>query len=301
MTLGISMSVSAAKVYVPDRAVKFGNLICYCLGVDGGGPLYSYDPASRSTQLILDERCHQLTASGSYLYFRVDSYHGSDASSRYIYRIKPDGTKAKRLASGTDPVVIGKYIYYIALTKTPLYGTYVDGEILGVYRMKLNGTGKKLIYASTELKHLYRYGNKKLAFTENNEVYFSMTTAGRKVTYFDPSSVSANTNNMVEGHDLEGRGFSKICYNAKGIYYTFDKHDDTLFRYSKGVEKRITAFDGMVIRKVIDLDQYLVVIAEYLWQTPDHTSVPFARMYLMKRNGRKRVTLTEVADISGGW
>ena len=49
-----------------------------------------------------------------YIVTEWDKAYGTDHSNTYIYRFKrSNGKSAKKLATGRNPIVIGKYIYYV--------------------------------------------------------------------------------------------------------------------------------------------------------------------------------------------
>lgn len=90
---------------------------------------------------------YNISVKGNYIYAVWDQYYGTGATRAYIYRIKKDGSKSKRLACGIKPVIIGNRIYYEKCKEVQVdYGNFYDTETVltgKMYSMKLDGSDKK--------------------------------------------------------------------------------------------------------------------------------------------------------------
>lgn len=93
---------------------------------------------------------HNISYKSGYLYFVLNRYKGSDMTCDTIYRMKTTGSALKKLATGSDPVIMGKKIYYLPATKHGKGGGAYT-TVRGINRMSLNGTSKKKLLVSDQI------------------------------------------------------------------------------------------------------------------------------------------------------
>lgn len=306
LLFGLQVYVQAADmVTMPDRAVRSGNNIYWAIGNDGSGFINCYNIKTKKSKQIIKLNSKQLSVKGNYLYFTVDNYLGSDARDHYIYRAQKNGKNRKKLAKGNCPVVIGNYIYYIGTKKGKLYGVTVDMGTTGIYRMKLNGSGKKCIYkpAGTEsIASLYQIDNKLLFKSDSS--WYTITLAGKKKTGFTWSFGKQNCNTNMNYFASYGNSKwpvleNKVSANNKG--YSFAGSGGSIIRTSKsGVSKTIKTLKNQRIYKIIDLNGYLFVIAHGEKMFNGYQT-SCARVYVMKSSGKGQKKLTEFILAGGGW
>lgn len=295
-----SVNVSAAdKVTIPDRAVRSGKNVYYAIGNDGAGYLYRYNISGKKT-LIVKKPCKQISIKGSYLYFTVDSYTGTDGQNQYVYRVKTNGNGLKKLASGYSPVQIGNYIYYLATEKGKNYGGWgslCDQKIKGIYRMKLNGSGKKCIYSVSGSKnnpwtsYLYKLSGNRLLliYYENGKTKAdSFTISGKRISRF-----TLNGNVLSNTDKDKGDAFGlTVCSNSKNYSYSFS--GNCLYRSVNGNKKCVLKLGSSEqIKKIIDLNGYLWIVS--------HKQGMTANVYLVKENGTGKKLLQSFRLAGGGW
>lgn len=294
MMCGISVTAHAAdKMYMPDRAVRAGNYIYYAIGNDGEGYVYRYHIPSKKKKLLLQTRCKHLSAKGQYLYMTVDKYSGSDNSNHFIYRAKKNGSGLKKLANGHSPVVIGKHIYYIGTQKGKFYSSTVDSKVTGVWRMNLNGRGKKCIYKSSDIQlkygRLYSLSNNRLVL-QRGDNYHSMTLSGKKLQVY-PFGLNTYANTMQTPYWVM-KDPNTVCSNQKG--YKFSAASNRLYRTKGNSRKTIHTFPGNEsIQKIIDLNGYLFVIT--------HKEYTHANVYILDQNGKGKKKTYSFILAGGGW
>lgn len=153
-----------------------------------------------------------LTIKGNYIYACWDLFYGTDSSDPYIYRFSKDGKSKKRLAAGSNPVIIKNRIYY-QKWNTKNYTS-------ALYSMKLNGTDKKKVGALKNLKlkpRVFNYdyaqnhssltvGNYKYYIGNNQKTIYRYNKKTKKtnkvITY--PTSVDTF---MVQGDYVISKGY----------------------------------------------------------------------------------------------
>lgn len=148
---------TSEQLTLPSHGIYSDGDLYYAFGQDGGGSLYRYDLASKRKKCLVPQKCAYISAKGNYIYYSCNLYIGTSGTDYYVCRIRKNGTGNQKLASGYCPTIIGNYIYYIATQKTKdsYSSTNVsDAKTLGLYRMKLDGSSKKCIYNSSDIKKL---------------------------------------------------------------------------------------------------------------------------------------------------
>ena len=113
-----------------------------------------------------------------WLYFSVNRYKGSDKNCDSIYRMKTSGKSAKKLATGSHPIVMGSKIYYMPAVKHGKGGSaYTTG--VGISRMSLSGKSKKRLMSSTRISDIACASNR-IRYTTYDDIYVvnSLSTSG---------------------------------------------------------------------------------------------------------------------------
>lgn len=254
---GIAYSATTEQVNYPYYACTDGKMIYYAVGLDHqGGKLYMYNPETKKQRLISNLSCSQLCITSYNIYCTVNNNYGTDGSDRFIYKMSKDGSKVKKLASGYSPVVIGKYVYYIAVKKQLFSdGVYRETESIGIYRMDSNGGQKKCIR-----KFDSKFGTNRIMAGKDriiaknyvNSKLYAMSLSGglkridatsnmRITTTFDNIKISNN----IYGYSYSSSGNALIKHKgtAKKVIYRFPKNE-----YGNGTISSIT-----------DLGKYLFV------------------------------------------
>lgn len=111
--------------------------------------------------------CGEVIKYNGYLYYVINTYEGSDCEWNYLCRIKENGKKFEILDKGYDPYIISGKIFYTKVSFNPkakFNSSSYYTKIKGVYRMKCNGTGKKLVVKGKSI--LGKYKNTILTFKQ---------------------------------------------------------------------------------------------------------------------------------------
>lgn len=260
---------AAKTVFIPGMAVKDGRYIYYAY--EGSGVrmgIMRYDVKKKKIKQIIDYKKDGKETNGfeffnvddKYIYAQWDVSHGSDRiGPYYIYRFSKDGKKKEKLARGRAPVLVGSYIYYFA-ERTNKEGDWYS-EIVGIYRMKKDGSGQEKINTS-QGGFLWKSGNQVL-YKQNGNVFFSLD--GRKYT----KSELEFDNQLMS--PLHGRKVPDIKVSDGNYLYFIKSSDETgiglfspekLCRKNKKTGKTsvIKSFPGKII-SATKCGKYLLVAA----------------------------------------
>jgi hypothetical protein len=287
----VTDETSVVQIYTPDRAVRSGKYVYYALGNDGSGSLVKYNIKTKKSKTLYKKYgCKSLSVNGSYIYCCVDKYSGSDNSNYYIYRISKDGKKVKQLDKGYDPVVIGKYIYYVK-TKNEKNSEY-DTSI-GIYRMKLDGSGKKKIWSAGEI-----YGIE--GKTEDGKIVIAAIITGTKVSYnlLDPNTGADSSFDWYSGLTKVTTASTyfntQISCNGDKIWYSYS--GNTVYSQSVGSasSKKAASFSKGSIKKLIDLNGYFFVVTQ-------NSNASKAYVYISKKNGSDKKLIYSFQMAGGSW
>lgn len=194
-----SMKVEAAQTVTKGSYTYFAE----------DGTIYKMNSKSgKISKLVRIKRSNTVEVvgvKGSWLYLTVDDYfckRGTDNSWEYVYRVKTNGKSLECLAKGRNPVLYDNYIYYEATSFSRKNNTAVnDFKHKGIYRMKLNGKGKRRLCVQNSCYWLKIY---------KKRIYFGTTLNGRSGIY----SVS------LSGKNLKTHVYS---YTSKEPYFTGNK------------------------------------------------------------------------------
>lgn len=177
-------SAASKTAEAPGVACKDGRYIYYAFEMSGVRMgIMRYDTKTKKKKQITGYKLkgkstngfYDLSVKGKYIYAVWDQFYGSGSDNSYIYRINKKTGKKKKLAQGTNPVVVGKYIYYEKVKNAPYEGTIGTGTIC---RMTLTGKKKKTVKTGitrtsetniwSDLAGLYAYGNTVLYARSSN-------------------------------------------------------------------------------------------------------------------------------------
>lgn len=259
--------VSYEYLYVPSYAAMSGKMLYYAVGMDyQGGRLYMYNTATKKQKKISDLRCADLTVTKNYIFCTVNKYIGSDGIDRFIYRMSKDGKKAKALAYGYSPVVVGKYIYYIGVKKSNINGMKSERSI-GIYRMDANGGHKKCVLkfnGKTSCEKLVAGKNRVIFSGSSLSTTFALTTSG-KLSRITPSTRTMRINTYTRTTPTAVKRMP-ISHNKYGLIYmvkgrSIVKYKGTDSRKIFTLPSKYANYSG--INTVIDCGKYLFITANY--------------------------------------
>lgn len=259
--------VSYEYLYVPSYAAMSGKMLYYAVGMDyQGGRLYMYNTATKKQKKISDLKCADLTVTKNYIFCTVNKYIGSDGIDRFIYRMSKDGKKAKALAYGYSPVVVGKYIYYIGVKKSNINGMKSERSI-GIYRMDANGGHKKCVLkfnGKTSCEKLVAGKNRVIFSGSSLSTTFALTTSG-KLSRITPSTRTMRINTYTRTTPTAVKRMP-ISHNKYGLIYmvkgrSIVKYKGTDSRKIFTLPSKYANYSG--INTVIDCGKYLFITANY--------------------------------------
>lgn len=273
-----AQAASKEKIFVPSMAVMSGKQIYMALGTqDQGGPLYSYNTSAKKKKKISNLNCFDLNLKGNYIYCTVNNYYGSDGNDYYIYKISKSGKKTKKLAKGKRPVVMGKYIYYIGMKQESSYFS-TSGEPTGIYRMNLDGKGKKCIKKFTgafTTSQLTR-GNNRIIFRNDYTLkYYCCGTNGKvRGTSISSKKMSVSAKDFSPYTSTGVADNLPLSYNSYGYTYTTD--GSKLVRKGSSSKKTLHKFkqENGNLGLTVDMGSYLMV------------SINGWRAYIISKSGK---------------
>ncbi len=144
MMLAMKVDVAAVE-YNSDgeNAIFVGNNLYYQDGYGEKIKCYNIKRGKTSTIASVDGNgFHSLTKKGGYIYAVCDLYEGSDAEEEYIVRVNIKTGKIQYLSRGDSYAIKNNTIYFNKVKHIEArYEEYDKG--IGVYSMKLDGTGQK--------------------------------------------------------------------------------------------------------------------------------------------------------------
>lgn len=225
-----------------------------------------YNTATKKQKKISDLRCADLTVTKNYIFCTVNKYIGSDGIDRFIYRMSKDGKKAKALAYGYSPVVVGKYIYYIGVKKSNINGMKSERSI-GIYRMDANGGHKKCVLkfnGKTSCEKLVAGKNRVIFSGSSLSTTFALTTSG-KLSRITPSTRTMRINTYTRTTPTAVKRMP-ISHNKYGLIYmvkgrSIVKYKGTDSRKIFTLPSKYANYSG--INTVIDCGKYLFITANY--------------------------------------
>ena len=295
MSVPTYASSSVTAKFAGHMAGTSGNLAYFAIGMDGGGPLYKYNVKTQKKTKLSGAKWGNLTAKGKYIYGEVDKIKGSDGSDRYIYRIRRDGKNKKKLAAGYSPVVKGKYIYYIAVTKHVFdYVGKIDYTIKGIYRMNLNGTGKKKIvdfYFSTRAGKYDALGvisGSRFVFRDFSERQWYIGKKGQ----MNGTKFNGNVYGNMSIHMSRYNGFESATKVRAGST-TYTASGSKLYARNSSGKKQIASVKGYIEKIIVSGNQICTISGS---SDNQHYFV-----YIMSKNGSNKKKVAQGDNVSGGW
>lgn len=160
---------------------------------------------------------YNLNVTDKYIIATWDKYCGTADSNNNIYRFnRSNGKNAKKLATGRNPVVIGKYIYYVEGKKSYDGGTQDTGYIC---RMKFDGSNKKRVCkAKGSVLHIWNL-NGKMGYVTYEDYY-------------------ANNNTIAYFYDAKGNKISETKY-----YLDMDGYKSTSSGYYVSIDNKVVKYN----------------------------------------------------------
>lgn len=204
---------------------------------------------------------YSISVKGNYIYAMWDQELGTSANKDYIYRFNKKTGNGKRLVAGSNPVIIGKYIYYIQKKIQNDYGEYHSRNTGYIYRMKLNGTAKKKVaYVGTSLNGLYQYGRQCLysIYGDNTALY---TKNGNKILRTD---ISVNQASTYENMTVQTKQYEFYATKSNtGYTKLYRKHMKTgkvnqIAVFNKGIISYNVCGDYVLIKACDSTEKYVV-------------------------------------------
>lgn len=213
------VKVTGKKFQAPGEACKDGKYIYYAYEMGGlRMGIMRYDTELKSKKEICSYKVkgegsngfYHLSVKGKYIYAEWDKAYGTDGSNGYIYRINKNNGNKKKITEGYSPVIKGNYIYYIKKVK-------VDSEHYSpskeIYRIKLDGTGKKKV-ANTKVKFvsLAKYGDD-IAYYTNEGKYYDIK--GQRIK---TDNISVTSNAYYSATNYCDEDYSYSVKNENTLY-----------------------------------------------------------------------------------
>ena len=253
-----------------------------------------------------------IAVKGDWLYLTLDDYfclRGTDGSWPYIYRVKTNGKGLKNLGKGGVPCVYGNYIYYNRLDFKRSFTPNTKSR--GIYRMKLNGSGKRKI-CTTEICNWIKVYNKRIYFVDrtgsqnrvnsvnlkgkDRRTDFSGILYGKP--YFKNNEMYVSTsynygvynmykiNLKTKASTSLGSGAILAGYQNELYYYTGKFGAQTLYRYQISTGTKSKVCTRKTFRNVIGGKKWLI-INYYRGNLRKNIGVDRIR-----KNGKSRKTIT---------
>lgn len=147
--------------------------------------------SSYTKQKELTNGFSDLKVKGKYIYVQWTKGHGTGGpgvQESYIYRISKNGKKAKKLAMGANPVIIGSRIYYDEVKKVYQYGEWWYEETQNKMSMKLNGKGKRNENVTIKVK------NKKMGKYKIKVKEYSSCPKDKKGNFYNQALILTKPN-----------------------------------------------------------------------------------------------------------
>ena len=293
-----SINTSSATI----TSAKSGDYVYYSVY----NKLYRVNTKTKKKQLILYKKSwwdfNNIKVYKGYIYCIAETYREDYT---YIYRVKTDGTNGKLLDKGENLVLYGGKLYYNK------YGTDKNN---GIYRMNLDGSGKKLIksgssiysfeiyksniYYST-LYNIYKVdingkNNTKLLYLldeESDKVMFSIYGGN---IYYNRYDYNKQVYSIYK-YNLSSKKSSKVISNASGfdvsngyIYYTTSsENNESIYRSKISTGKKYLITKKSYIYSVHLEGDYI------LYKSPGPTQHENTRLSIIKCNGKENTKLAD--------
>ena len=229
VTMAVPQKLNAAveSMTSPGVACESGRYIYYAYEMSGiRMNLMRYDTKTGKKKTIVKYKKHgrrtngfsDISIKGKYIYATWDCFYGSGGSANYIYRFNKNTGTAKKLATGSCPIIAGNYIYYIQEGTKKSYGkeTKVTGKI---YRMKLDGSAKKKVATvSKKIERLYKQGKKIFYSTWDSEEDVLYTIKNKETSKWD----------YPMHEDIKSDTYMEACIG--NMVYSIGNSGKTLYR-----------------------------------------------------------------------
>lgn len=285
MILSVSVNAFAAerRLTRPGNAVKDGAYVYYSYNMNGiRQGIMRYNTVTKTKKQICDWKFKgnrtngfsQLSVKGDYIYCVWDqNREGLD----YIYRIKKDGSAMKKLAVGTNPVIVDSKIYYFQEVVKQSIFTVGTGKI---YKMNLDGTGKTLVrqpYSNKVVTYeLCRLGDHNIAYYDSYKKCYCDVN-GKTIPFADIAM-----NGFIDSADTK--------FKAKNSVYRYylDSSKRTLYRLNTktNTKNKVLSLSGGYIANYTIADTYLTVKVI-------KSGSRYGQIYVVKNTGAGKVKLDE--------
>lgn len=298
----VSEATSINTSSATTTSAKSGDYVYYSVY----NKLYRVNTKTKKKQLILYKKSwwdfNNIKVYKGYIYCIAETYREDYT---YIYRVKTDGTNGKLLDKGENLVLYGGKLYYNK------YGTDKNN---GIYRMNLDGSGKKLIksgssiysfeiyksniYYST-LYNIYKVdingkNNTKLLYLldeESDKVMFSIYGGN---IYYNRYDYNKQVYSIYK-YNLSSKKSSKVISNASGfdvsngyIYYTTSsENNESIYRSKISTGKKYLITKKSYIYSVHLEGDYI------LYKSPGPTQHENTRLSIIKCNGKENTKLAD--------
>ena len=270
----VSEATSISTSSTATTSAKSGDYVYYSVY----NKLYRINTKTKKKQLILHKKSwwnfYDITVYKGYIYCVVDTCPGTGEDYPYIYRVKTDGTNGKLLDKGDDLVLYGGKLYYnkFSFKESNFYDTY---KRHGIYRMNLDGSGKKAIKSGSSI---YSFGIYKsnIYYSTLNNIY-KVGTNGKNNTKLFSASVK----------DMFSIYGGNIYYNK----YDYNKQSDSIYKYNLSSKKS---------SKVISNASGFGVSNGYIYYTTSNSSRTKQSIYRRKiSTGKKYFLVSKNSYIYG--
>ena len=175
----VSDAASNSSTSTSTLSAKSGDYVYYSVY----NKIYRINTKTKKKKLILHKKnwwsFDDMVVYKGYIYAVADTCQGTGEDHTYIYRVKTDGTKGKLLDKGNYLNLYNGKIYYkkYSYNTSNFYDTFKDR---GIYRMNLDGSGKKAIKSSSSIYDFKIYKSNIYYYTANN--LYRISTSGTKNT-----------------------------------------------------------------------------------------------------------------------
>ena len=297
----VSQATSISTSSANTTSAKSGDYVYYSVY----NKLYRVNTKTKKKQLILYKKSwwdfNNITVYKGYIYCIAERDAGDDT---YIYRVKTDGTNGKLLGKGENLVLYGGKLYYKCDTD----------KNKAIYRMNLDGSGKKLIKSATSiysfeiyksniyystLYNIYKVdingkNNKRLFYLLDEESDKAMFSIYGGNIYYNRYDYNEGVTSIYK-YNLSSKKFSKVISNASGfdvsngyIYYTTSsQNEESIYRSKISTGKKYLITKKSYIYSVHLEGDYI------LYKSPGPTQHENTRLSIIKCNGKENTKLAD--------
>ena len=301
MIPGQAVGAAAKTLQMPGVGYKDGRYIYYADQMGGlRMGITRFDTKTNKTKIIYTgtknnkestirhNGFYDITVKDNYIYFIWDKNYGSNDRLEYLYRMKKDGTKVKKLAEASSYVIKDNRIYYIEAKKVSDDDHSYTESTGRIRKIKLNGdlkkTVKKFPAAKMQQASLVLYNKKQVLYRRENAkgsgyLYYSM----------DGERVKVPSNVTFQGTKYMSDPGSTSAYNGNSKYYTVEKNGSIRSLKKKNLEtgKKNTIIS---VKENAYIDAY-TVCGKYLIVRITDVGASKGKLYIVKESGKGKKLL----------